>query len=96
MSATTGKVAIDGVAEIGGEKVFVLHFIQARDPAWVKRPFFARFDPEATWLTDLKPAFGKPRFFFDQGMDSDQAASLAALDAVQLELMHYCSPQNLP
>ncbi|MCG8349339.1 MAG: hypothetical protein MI924_16345 [Chloroflexales bacterium] len=69
MSTTPGKVTIDGVAEIGGEKVFVLHFIQARDPAWVQHPFFARFDPEATWLTDLKPAFGKPRFFFEEDMD---------------------------
>ena len=65
MSATPGKVLVDGVAQIGGEKVFVLKFIQARDPRWVGRPFFARFDPEATWLDQLEPAFGEEEFFFE-------------------------------
>ena len=57
MSATPGKVCIDGVTEVGGEKVFVLHFIQCRDPEFVNKPFFAKYDPEAVWLTDLRPAF---------------------------------------
>src|SRR5580692_7197849 len=57
MSATPGKVCIDGVAEVAGLKVFVLRMIQARDPRLVGTPFFARFDPAATWLTDLEPAF---------------------------------------
>ncbi len=35
MSATPGKVCIDGVTEIAGEQVFALHMIQARDPALV-------------------------------------------------------------
>ncbi|MFG1620228.1 KamA family radical SAM protein [Nonomuraea wenchangensis] len=64
MSATPGKVCVDGVMEVAGEQVFVLHFIQARDPSLVGRPFFARYDPEAVWLTDLRPAFGE-RFPFD-------------------------------
>jgi len=64
MSATPGKVCVDGVAEIGGEKVFVLHFIQCRDPEFVNKPFFAKYDPTATWLTDLRPAFGAERFPF--------------------------------
>ncbi|MDF5757851.1 lysine 2,3-aminomutase [Spongiactinospora sp. TRM90649] len=57
MSATPGKVCVDGVTEVAGQKVFVLHLIQARDPELVGRPFFARYDPHATWLTDLTPAF---------------------------------------
>jgi hypothetical protein len=65
MSATPGKVCVDGVAEIAGQKVFVLHMIQARDPSLVGRPFFARFDPQAVWLTDLQPAFGS-MFPWDQ------------------------------
>jgi KamA family protein len=65
MSATPGKVCVDGVAEIAGQKVFVLHMIQARDPSLVGRPFFARFDPAAVWLTDLEPAFDA-RFPWDQ------------------------------
>lgn len=69
MSATPGKVHVTGVAEVHGEKVFVLSFLQARDPKWVNRPFFAKWDPEATWLTDLKPAFGERSFFFKSSMD---------------------------
>ncbi|WP_157249080.1 KamA family radical SAM protein [Nonomuraea typhae] len=57
MSATPGKVCVDGVTEIAGQKVFVLHLIQARDPSLVGRPFFAQYDPKAVWLTDLRPAF---------------------------------------
>jgi KamA family protein len=64
MSATPGKVCIDGVAEIAGQKVFALHMIQARDPSLVGRPFFAEFDPDAVWLTDLRPAFAD-RFPFE-------------------------------
>ena len=59
MSATPGKVCVDGVAEVHGQKVFVLHLIQARQPELVGRPFFARYDPAATWLSDLRPAFGE-------------------------------------
>lgn len=69
MSATPGKVLVDGVAEVQGEKVFVLKFLQARDPAWVNKPFFAKFDPTATWLTDLVPAFGESQFFFERSME---------------------------
>jgi KamA family protein len=64
MSATPGKVCVDGVATIAGIKVFVLRMIQARDPKLVGSPFFARFDPEAAWLTDLEPVFA-PRFPYD-------------------------------
>jgi KamA family protein len=65
MSAGPGKVEISGVADIAGEKVFVLRFLQGRNPDWVHRPFFARFDPEATWLDELKPAFGEREFFYE-------------------------------
>lgn len=66
MSATPGKVVVDGVSEIYGQKVFVLKFIQGREPDWVGRPFFAQYDPEATWFNDLRPAFGQQRFFFEK------------------------------
>ena len=65
MSAHPGKVQVDGVATIAGQRVFQLSFLQGRDPDWIKRPFFARHDPQATWLSDLKPAFGEGRFFFE-------------------------------
>ncbi|WP_265092171.1 KamA family radical SAM protein [Acinetobacter seifertii] len=65
MSTLMGKVLIDGVVNIAGEEVFVLQFLQARNPDWVRRPFFAKFDPNAVWLDDLKPAFGEKKFFFE-------------------------------
>ncbi len=74
MSATPGKVKVLGTAEVHGEKVFVLTFEQGRDPSWVGRPFFARFDPRATWLDQLQPAFGEQEFFFDPAMRELKAA----------------------
>jgi L-lysine 2,3-aminomutase len=72
MSAFPGKVAIDGVVTINGEKLFALQFLQARNPDWVRKPFFAKYDPQATWLDHLKPAFGKEKFFFET--DGDEHA----------------------
>jgi KamA family protein len=80
MSATPGKVCIDGVAEIAGQQVFALHMIQARDPSLVGRPFFAQFDPEAVWLSDLRPAFAS-RFPFESEVaapDGDWQSELLA------------------
>jgi hypothetical protein len=68
MSAAPGKVQVDGVANIGGQEVFVLKMIQGRDPDWTNRVFFARFDPRATWLDQLEPAFGRREFFFEQSL----------------------------
>lgn len=65
MSASPGKIEIQGVAEIRGEKVFVLRFIQGRNPNWVQKPFFAKYDEQATWLNHLKPAFGAKQFFYE-------------------------------
>jgi KamA family protein len=70
MSTTPGKVLIEGTAEIAGERVFVLRFLQARDPRWVGRPFFAAYDPAATWFSQLVPAFGRPQFFFSDDHDA--------------------------
>ncbi len=67
MSAAPGKVEVQGVTEINGEKLFVLRFIQGRDSEWVQRPFFARYDERATWLDQLQPALGEDRFFFEEG-----------------------------
>jgi L-lysine 2,3-aminomutase len=66
MSTFFGKVVIIGIETVAGEKVFVLQFLQARNPAWVLKPFFARFDPDATWFDDLVPAFGATHFFFQE------------------------------
>ncbi|MBK7872504.1 MAG: lysine 2,3-aminomutase [Saprospiraceae bacterium] len=65
MSAGPGKVHILGISEIMEKKVFVLQFIQGRNSDWVRRPFFAKYDPKAIWLDDLYPAFGEQLFFFE-------------------------------
>lgn len=65
MSATPGKVLVDGVMEIAGERYFALKFIQARDEAWVNQIFLAEYDENASWLGDLRPAFGQDEFFFE-------------------------------
>lgn len=70
MSTGPGKIEIQGVSKIKGEKVFVLRFIQARNPDWVQRPFFAKFDSEATWLDQLQPALGEEKFFFQNEYDA--------------------------
>ena len=65
MSSFHGKVRIIGTTIIREEKVFVLELIQARDSSHTGRPFFARFDSQASWFDDLRPAFGEDRFFFE-------------------------------
>jgi KamA family protein len=73
MSATPGKVMIDGVTEIAGEKVFALKFIQGRDSEWVNQIFFARYDEKACWLDELEPAFGEKQFFFENRLNEIKA-----------------------
>lgn len=72
MSCTPGKVQIVGTSEVPvngrNEKVFVLQMIQGRNPDWVNRPFFAKYDPAARWMDDLRPAFGD-KFFFDAELE---------------------------
>jgi KamA family protein len=68
MSATAGKLLVVGITDVAGETVFVLKFLQARKTSWVNRVFFAAFDPDACWITDLKPAFGETEFFFEASL----------------------------
>ena len=69
MSATPGKVQVLGVTEVAGERVIMLRMLQGRNPEWVGRPFFAKYDDKASWLDALEPAFGEEKFFFDEELD---------------------------
>lgn len=69
MSCTPGKVQVLGVSEIKGEKVFVLRMLQSRNPDWVARPFFAKYNPDAIWIDELKPAFDVDKFFFEDELE---------------------------
>ncbi|SHF35832.1 KamA family radical SAM protein [Dysgonomonas macrotermitis] len=66
MSDHAGKIQVLGVQEVKGEKIFVLRFIQGRNPRWVDIPFFAKYNPKATWFNQLEPAFGEEKFFFEE------------------------------
>lgn len=61
MSTTPGKVIVDGTAEVAGQRLFQLRFLQARDPELVGRPFFARYSPDAAWVDELEPVPGTPQ-----------------------------------
>jgi len=64
MSAFGGKVQVLGARHVLGEPVFVLRYLQARDPVLVDRPFFAKFDGKATWFSQLEPLGQDDRPFF--------------------------------
>lgn len=66
MSTHPGKVHVLGVSEINQDKVFILQFLQGRNPLWVRRPFLAQYDETATWLDELQPAFSDKFFFEDE------------------------------
>jgi KamA family protein len=69
MSCLPGKVQILGVTDAKGEKVMVFRMIQGRNPDWAAKPFFAEYDEEAIWYTDLKPALGEDKFFFQDELN---------------------------
>ena len=71
MSATPGKVQIDGIAEADGQKVMVFRMLQGK-------PFFAKYDENAIWLDDLKPAF-EEKFFFEDGLKAIKEKKLAKM-----------------
>jgi len=53
MSATPGKVVVDGVSETPQGRFFQLRLLQARDPSLVGRPFRAHYSTSAAWLDQL-------------------------------------------
>lgn len=77
MSHHPGKIQLMGVTEVKGEKVFVMRFLQGRNPNWVDIPFFAAYDPKATWFDQLKPAFGEEQFFFENDRLFQKALSVS-------------------
>lgn len=69
MSASPGKIQVMGISEVKGEKIMTLRFLQGRNADWVAKPFFAKYDKDAIWLDDLKPAFGEEKFFFEDELN---------------------------
>ncbi|WP_443060812.1 KamA family radical SAM protein [Streptomyces sp. NBC_00448] len=54
MSATPGKVLVDGVQDTPEGRYFALRLVQARDPQLVGRPFRALYSPTACWIDELE------------------------------------------
>lgn len=69
MSCLPGKVQVLGMAEIYNRKVLTFRMIQGRNPDWAARPFFAEYDEDAVWYTDLKPTLGEEKFFFQDELE---------------------------
>ena len=85
MSANSGEIQVLGVNEIKGNEVIELRFIQGRNPDWVHRPFIAEYNDQATWLGDLKPAFGERQFFFEAEMEDFYRENLQSSHAEDYE-----------
>ncbi len=82
MSCMLGKVRVNGVSRIGTEKAITLEILQGRNPDWIGRPFYAQYDEKATWVDDLKPAFGAEKFFYE-----DELKAMTAVDLVEKEYL---------
>ena len=65
MSCSPGKISIVGRETVAGEDVFILKFLQGRNPNWTDRVFFSKYSNTATWIDQLVPAFGEEKFFFE-------------------------------
>ena len=65
--------------------LMVCDFIQARNPDWVRKPFFAELDKSAVWFDDLRPAFGRERFYFEDSREYDAPHSLIELTEMLLD-----------
>ncbi len=77
MSCMLGKVRVSGISRIGTEKAISLEVLQGRNPDWVGRSFYAKYDEKATWINDLTPAFGEDKFFYEDELAVMTAADLA-------------------
>jgi KamA family protein len=73
MSTLPGKVHFIGITNINNKRVIALKFIQARNPKWVGKLFYAKYNPNASWLDELEPAFND-EFFYEKELSKYLAA----------------------
>lgn len=69
MTSSAGKISLLGVAEIKGEKVFVLKFNEGRNMDWMDRVYFAKYDEEENTIEKLKPYKAEKHFYEDELID---------------------------
>lgn len=70
MSCTPGKIQLLGVNEINDEKIFLFRFLQGKNPDWVCKPFYAKYNKDALWLDDLEP-LNENEFFFETDLQEE-------------------------
>ena len=58
----------------------VFRMLQGRNPEWVNRPFFAKYDENAIWLDDLKPAF-EDKFFFEDELNEIKQQKMQSMNS---------------
>jgi KamA family protein len=81
MSATPGKVVVDGVHGTRASQRLSLRFIQARDAGIVGQPFTARCGAQASWLTELD-SFEAPRRVLAALENGDRRLHLTSRTAI--------------
>lgn len=81
MSCFPGKCHVLGVTTIGDERAFVLEYLQAREPDLVRRPFFAKYNPRATWYDHLEPFSEADEPFFLQSAPATTPLTLKGGEA---------------
>ncbi len=64
MSCNPGKVLMLGKTTIENEKAIALKFIQGRNPRWVNKIFYAKYNDKATWIDQLTPL--RKSFFYEK------------------------------
>lgn len=82
MSAAPGKIHILGIIETKLGKFFILQFLQARNPEWVRKPFLAKYNPKATWISELEPAFDEKKFFWEEELTQMDKEASQNLDII--------------
>ncbi len=86
MSAWPGKVHVLGVKDVGGEPAFILEYLQCRRPELVRQPFFAKFDPTATWFDDLEPLTADDAPMFPDNWPEEQEVQISPVNLGNTEL----------
>ena len=81
MSTYWGKIVVEDICTIAGEKAIVLKFLQARNIDWVGKLFFARYNRHATWIDELEPLGGGSFFFQTEPIVQHDTGLIQLVDA---------------
>jgi len=74
----------------------MLEYLQARDPSLVRQPFFARFDPQATWFDQLEPlTSADARFWPGSRRSIDTTAIRLRVEPLDRAERNWTTPDDL-